>query len=274
MDNQTVADDVRRALGEDLGPGDVTADLLPADRRAGATVICREHAVICGRPWFDEVFRQIDSAVTVEWVVREGERVSPGQTLCRLFGPVRALVSGERTALNFLQFLSAAATAARACADAVSGTGTEILDTRKTIPGLRAAQKYATACGGARNHRMGLYDAILIKENHIMAAGSIAAAVESARRQHPALTVEVEVENLEELGQALDAGADIVLLDNFSVADMAEAVSRTAGTAKLEASGNVELDGLAAIAGTGVDYISTGAITKHVRAVDLSMRFG
>lgn len=268
-----IREDVTRALAEDVGAGDLTADLLPADGNGRATIVCREQAVICGQAWVNEVFRQVDPAVKLAWEVEDGDRVEPDQRLCRLEGPVRALFTGERTALNFLQTLSATATAARRYADAVAGTDCRILDTRKTLPGLRQAQKYAVRCGGASNHRMGLYDAILIKENHIYAAGSIAAALERARALHPGVTTEIEVESLDELRQALDAGATLVLLDNFSLEMLREAVALAAGRAKLEASGNMELPGLREVAETGVDYISAGAITKHVQAVDLSMRF-
>jgi nicotinate-nucleotide pyrophosphorylase (carboxylating) len=268
---------VARALEEDIGSGDVTADLVPANFVAEATVVSREDAVLCGRAWFDEVFAQLDAAVSVTWFAADGDRIAPGMLLCTLRGPARPLLSGERTALNFLQALSGTATIARHYADAVAGTGCRVLDTRKTVPGLRAAQKYAVACGGATNHRHGLYDALLIKENHIMAAGGIAPALAAARRIHPALSVEIEVESLDELEQALDGGADIVLLDNFDLAAMRAAVARTrarAGCAtRLEASGNVELESVHAIAATGVDFVSVGGLTKHLRAIDLSMRF-
>ncbi len=264
---------VARALAEDLGAGDLTADLIPEGTRASATVLTRERAILCGGPWFEEVFRQLDEEIDIEWRATEGEPVEPGQTLCLLSGPARPLLSGERTALNFLQTLSGTATSVHHHVRALIGTGTRLLDTRKTLPGLRQAQKYAVRIGGGRNHRMGLYDGILIKENHILACGSIAAAVAAARQRHPGIEVEVEVENLEELEQALAAGADILLLDNFDLEMLREAVRRTAGRAKLEASGGVDLDGLRAIAETGVDYISVGALTKHLRAIDLSMRF-
>jgi nicotinate-nucleotide pyrophosphorylase (carboxylating) len=264
---------VARALEEDVGSGDLTADLLPADKLGKATIISRESAIICGTGWVEEVFHQVEPAVKLHWQVSDGAAVEADQLLCRLEGPVRALFTGERTALNFLQTLSGTATAARRYVDAVAGTQTRILDTRKTLPGLRHAQKYAVRCGGGSNHRLGLYDAILIKENHIYAAGSITAALRRAHELHPQVTTEVEVESLEELREALDAGAKMVLLDNFSLAMLREAVTLNGGRAKLEASGNMELDGLRAVAETGVDFISTGAITKHVRAVDLSMRF-
>jgi nicotinate-nucleotide pyrophosphorylase (carboxylating) len=270
---QDLSETVARALAEDVGSGDVTAALLPADARSRARVISREPAVICGRAWFDEVFRQLDRSVQVAWRVADGAAVAPGDTLCEITGPTRALLTGERTALNFLQTLSGTATAARRYAEAVAHTRARVLDTRKTLPGLRSAQKFATRCGGCLNHRMGLYDLVLIKENHILAAGSIAAALAAARRLFPALEVEVEVEDLPELDQALAAGADIVLLDNFDLAGLRAAVQRAAGRVRLEASGNVDLENVSAFAETGVDYISVGSLTKHVRAVDLSMRF-
>lgn len=264
---------VARALAEDVGDGDVTADLVPVDQRATATVISREDAVLCGTAWFDEVYRQLDAAIEVQWSAGDGDRIAAGQALCRLAGRARPLLTGERTSLNFLQTLSGTATAARRYADAVAGSGCKVLDTRKTLPGLRAEQKYATACGGVANHRRGLYDAILIKENHIIAAGGIGAALSRARAAHPELTVEIEVETLQELEAALAGGADIVLVDNFDLATLAEAVRINGGRARLEASGNVALDRLAEIAATGVDYVSVGAVTKHLQAVDLSLRF-
>lgn len=264
---------VTRALAEDVGAGDVTARLIPEDRIAVATVISREAALICGRPWFDETFRQIDNVIRIDWHVEEGATIAADTTLCTARGPARSLLTGERTALNFLQTLSGTATTARRYAEAVAGLPVKILDTRKTLPGLRAAQKYAVRCGGCHNHRQGLYDAILIKENHIMAAGSIRAAVDAARRLSPGLTVEVEVEMLSQVREALDAGADILLLDNFELGRMREAVRLVAGRAKLEVSGGVSLKTLRQIAETGIDFISVGAITKHLRAVDLSMRF-
>jgi nicotinate-nucleotide pyrophosphorylase (carboxylating) len=236
-------------------------------------VISREPAVICGTAWFDEVFRTLDPQVQVQWHVRDGDAVEPEQKLCALDGPARALLSGERTALNFLQTLSGTATRAHQYAKAVAGTKAKVLDTRKTVPGLRLAQKYAVRCGGCHNHRMGLYDAILIKENHILAAGSVTQAVAAARRIAAGKTVEVEVETLHELREALAAGAENILLDNFSVEDMTRAVAITQGRAKLEASGGINLDNIRRIAETGVDFISVGSITKDVRAIDLSMRF-
>lgn len=270
---EDLSDLVSRALSEDVGTGDLTAGLIPAQSHSTATVVVREQAIVCGRPWFDEVFAQLDPAVAVSWAVTEGQAVTAGRELCRLAGPARSILTGERTALNFLQLRSGTATRAAAYAAALSGTRCQLLDTRKTLPGLRAAQKYAVACGGGRNHRMGLYDAILIKENHILAAGSIAAAVSAARSLHPRVSVEVEVEDADELRQALAAGPDIIMLDNFGIEDMRAAVAEVAGRVRLEASGNVNLETIAAIAATGVDYVSAGTITKDVRAIDLSMRF-
>jgi nicotinate-nucleotide pyrophosphorylase (carboxylating) len=264
---------VALALAEDVGSGDLTAALIPEQAQAEATVISRENAVLCGTAWFDAVFRQLDPGVSVAWQAADGEHVAPDQLLCTLRGPARVLLTGERTALNFLQLLSATATLARRYADCVAGTGATILDTRKTLPGLRLAQKYAVRCGGCQNHRIGLFDAVLIKENHIMAAGSIGKAIATARHLHPGVKVEVEVESLAELAEALQAQPDIIMLDNFDRAGMVEAVRITAGRVKLEASGNVNFDTVRAIAETGVDYISIGGLTKDVRAVDLSMRF-
>lgn len=263
---------VRRALAEDVGTGDITAQLIPAERLAHATAITREAAVLCGTAWVDAVFRQIDPRVAVHWQAADGERVQANQPLFHLEGPARALLTGERTALNFLQTLSGVATRCRHYADLVEGTGVRLLDTRKTLPGLRLAQKYAVTCGGCHNHRIGLYDAFLIKENHIAACGGIAEAVAAARGIGPGKPVEVEVESLDELDQALAAGADIVMLDELSLADMRIAVDRAKGRARLEASGGVDESTLRAIAETGVDYVSIGALTKHVQAIDLSMR--
>ncbi|ASL25704.1 carboxylating nicotinate-nucleotide diphosphorylase [Azotobacter chroococcum] len=267
-----IAANVRRALAEDIGSGDLTAQLIPEERLARARVITREAAVIAGRAWVDEVFRQIDPRVAVHWEVADGERVDADKLLFSLEGPARALLSGERSALNFLQTLSAVATRCRHYADLVEGTPVRLLDTRKTLPGLRLAQKYAVTCGGCHNHRIGLFDAFLIKENHIAACGGIAEAVAAARRIAPGKPVEVEVEDLEELDQALSAGADIVMLDELSLEDMYTAVRLTAGRAKLEASGGINGDNLRRIAETGVDYISLGTLTKDIKAVDLSMR--
>ncbi len=269
----SVAASVRVALAEDIGSGDLTAALIPVDTEAEAWVISREEALICGRPWVDEVFRQLDSRVELQWQVGEGERVVAGQRLFRATGTARALLTGERTALNFLQTLSGTATLAGRYADVVADLDVKILDTRKTIPGLRDAQKYAVRCGGCHNHRHGLYDGVLIKENHILAAGSIARAVAKVRPYAQGRPIEVESESLDELQEALEAGADIVMLDNFSLPQIGEAVRLNRGRAKLEVSGNVSLESLRALAETGVDYISTGALTKHLQAIDLSMRF-
>nr|WP_298135804.1 carboxylating nicotinate-nucleotide diphosphorylase [uncultured Pseudomonas sp.] len=262
----------RRALAEDIGSGDITALLIPAERLAHATVITREPAIVCGTAWVDAVFRQLDPRVAVHWQVRDGERASPNQALFHLEGPARALLSGERSALNFLQTLSAVATRCQHYADLVQGTAVKLLDTRKTLPGLRLAQKYAVTCGSCHNHRIGLFDAFLIKENHIAACGGIAEAVRTAHRIAPGKPVEVEVESLEELRQALQAGADIIMLDELSQDEMREAVAITQGRAKLEASGGINESTLRTIAETGVDYISIGTLTKDVKAVDLSMR--
>ena len=262
----------RRALAEDIGSGDITALLIPAERLAHATVITREPAIVCGTAWVDAVFRQLDPRVAVHWQVRDGERASPNQALFHLEGPARALLSGERSALNFLQTLSAVATRCQHYADLVQGTAVKLLDTRKTLPGLRLAQKYAVTCGSCHNHRIGLFDAFLIKENHIAACGGIAEAVRTAHRIAPGKPVEVEVESLEELRQALQAGADIIMLDELSQDEMREAVAITQGRAKLEASGGLNESTLRTIAETGVDYISIGTLTKDVKAVDLSMR--
>lgn len=268
-----VADDAARALAEDIGSGDVTADLLP-NNVADAWVICKDtHAVIAGQPWFDAVFHALDPSIVIDWKVREGARVAAGDVLCALRGRARALLSGERTALNFLQTLCATATITAAHVAAAAGTGAAILDTRKTLPGLRLAQKYAVRVGGGQNHRMGLYDAMMLKENHILAAGSLAAAVQRARTAHPDLPLIVEVESLDEFDQALVARPDRILLDEFSRDDLREAVRRSAGRVALEVSGGVGLDGLRELAQTGVDCISIGALTKNVHAIDLSMRF-
>ncbi len=262
----------RAALAEDVGDGDITATLIPADTAARARVITREDGVLCGRAWVDCVFEALDPAVAVTWHANDGQRITAGDTLFTLAGPARSLLTGERCALNFLQLLSGTATICRRYADIVSGTDVKLLDTRKTIPGLRRAQKYAVACGGCHNHRIGLFDAFLIKENHIHAAGGIARAVEAARQSAPGKLVEVEVEDLDELKQAIEAGSDRVMLDNFSLEQMAAAVQLVRGEAELEASGNVTDATLLAIAETGVDYISIGALTKDCRALDLSMR--
>ncbi len=263
---------VRRALLEDVGTGDITAQLIPAERLAKATVISRDAAVIAGTAWVDAVFRQLDPRVAVHWQVVDGDRVQPDQALFGLEGPARSLLTGERSALNFLQLLSGVATRARHYADMVADTQVKLLDTRKTLPGLRMAQKYAVTCGGCHNHRIGLFDAFLIKENHIAACGGIAEAITAAHKIAPGKPVEIEVESIDELKQALDGGADIIMLDELSLDDMREAVRLTAGRAKLEASGGVTDATLRTIAETGVDYISIGTLTKDVKAVDLSMR--
>ncbi|WCE10738.1 carboxylating nicotinate-nucleotide diphosphorylase [Pseudomonas sp. JBR1] len=269
---QVITENVAAALREDVGSGDLTAGLIPAQQHARARVITREAAVVAGSAWVDEVFRVLDPQVTVSWQVADGDRVAPDQVLFELQGPARALLTGERSALNFLQLLSGTATRCRHYADLVQDTAVRLLDTRKTLPGLRRAQKYAVTCGGCYNHRIGLFDAFLIKENHIAACGGIAQAVDAARHLAPGRPVEVEVEDLQELEQALAAGADIVMLDELSLADMRTAVALTAGRAKLEASGGVNEDTLLGIAQTGVDYISIGTLTKDVKAIDLSMR--
>lgn len=285
---------VKTALAEDLGGtdinehtkaiayGDITALLIPADKYAEATLITREEGVFCGKAWAEQVFNQLGAEVALHWHVDDGDLVLPNQVLCELSGPARTILTGERTAMNFIQTLSGVATLTKHYVDKLAGTHTRLLDTRKTIPGLRTAQKYAVTCGGGKNHRIGLYDAFLIKENHIIACGGIRQAVDAARNLHPDKPVEVEVESLAELALALDSGADIIMLDNFDITMMIDAVElnnqslangKAKGTgAKLEVSGNVTLDTLAEFAKTGVDYISVGALTKHVRALDLSMR--
>lgn len=270
---EAVAADVSCALREDVGNGDCTAALIPADTVLETRVISREAAVLSGSPWFVETFRQADPAVRLRWQASDGDLIRRDQELCRLNGPARAILTGERTALNFLQTLSGTATQAHRYVEAVAGTGTVILDTRKTLPGLRLAQKYAVRCGGARNHRVGLFDAILIKENHISAAGSITAAVRQALQQNAGLLIEVEVENLDQLEEAWEAGAQRALLDNFSLQTLNIAVERFKGRIELEASGGIDLQTVRAVAETGVDFISTGAITKSVQATDFSMRF-
>ena len=264
---------VREALAEDVGDGDLTAALLPVGQRARVQVITREPGVLCGRAWFDTVFRLLDADIAIQWERADGDRIAAGERLCTLVGETRSLLTGERTALNFLQTLSGTASKARRYADVVVGLPVRILDTRKTIPGLRLQQKYAVSCGGCYNHRMGLYDAILIKENHILAAGSIPAALAAAAALAKGVEVEIEVESLEELAQALGAGARRILLDNFSLERLREAVACNAGRARLEASGGIGLEAVRAVAETGVDDISVGGLTKHVRALDLSMRF-
>ncbi len=263
---------VRIALAEDIGDGDITASLIPAQQTANATIICREHATICGQDWFNAAFLQLDPMTRIEWKVSDGDEVEPGQVLCKVEGNARILLTAERTALNFLQTLSATATLARKYADIVADLNTRILDTRKTLPGLRLAQKYAVHCGGCSNHRIGLYDAILIKENHIAAAGSIAAAIHNAREIGTNKMLEVEVEDLQQLQQALEAGADRILLDNMNHAQLRDAVTLTAGRAELEASGGITLKTIRKVAESGVDFVSVGSLTKDIRAIDLSMR--
>ena len=266
---------VAAAFREDVGSGDATALLVPATQRVQGRVITREDAVLCGRPWVEATFRQLDPSIALTWHAGDGDRIAANSVIFEISGPARAVLTGERTALNFLQLLSATATVARRFADAVAGTGCRILDTRKTLPGLRTAQKYAVRCGGAQNHRIGLYDMVLIKENHIAAAGSIPGAITAARRVAPNLPVEVEVESLAELQEALAASPDIILLDELSLEDMRKAVEINRSyqrPVKLEASGSVSLETVRALAATGVDFISVGSLTKHVRAIDLSMR--
>lgn len=264
---------VKVALAEDVGSGDVTADLISADTISRAMVITREDAVLCGITWFNEVFHQVNPSIQITWHYQDGDQVKANAVLCDIKGNARGMLTAERSALNFLQTLSGTATATRRYVDLIAHTACKVLDTRKTLPGLRNAQKYAVRCGGGVNHRIGLYDRVLIKENHIMAAGSITAAVEQARRLHPNIKVEVETEGLKELAEATAAKADIIMLDDYPMEMMREAVKITAGRIPLEASGGVNLDTIKTIAETGVDFISVGSITKHVRAVDLSMRF-
>ncbi len=266
---------VAAALAEDIGSGDLTASLVDADAVVGATIIARQSLLLCGQPWVDEVFAQLDDSVVVDWYVGDGQTAETNDVICKLVGPARSLLSGERTALNFLQTLSATATITSAYVNAVAGTGTRILDTRKTVPGLRHAQKYAVGCGGGVNHRMGLFDAILIKENHIRSAGGITSALAAAAKLGADVLIEVEVENQDELLEALAAGASRILLDNFTVSELAAAVktNRECGytAAELEASGNITLQTVRAIAETGVDYVSSGALTKNIEAIDFSM---
>ena len=276
LDQTALAEEIRasaaRLLAEDVGPGDITAQLIPENQWATANIITRETAVLCGTAWVDEIFRCLDSQVSLNWQAADGDKLEPEQCCLVLEGPARALLTGERTALNVLQTLSATATATRAYVDLIEGTGVRLLDTRKTLPGMRMAQKYAVTCGGGHNHRIGLWDAFLIKENHITACGGIQAAVAQARKLASDLPVEVEVETFEELDQALAAGADIVMLDNFALEDLHVAVEISGGRATLEASGNVNATTLRAIANTGVDCISIGALTKDIASIDLSMR--
>ena len=273
MEVLLISQSVRVALAEDVGAGDITGLLVPETLLAKAEIISRQPAIICGIAWATEVFKQIDSEVVLDWQVQEGDAVTAGQLLCILFGKARSLLIGERTALNFLQTLSATATTTRDFVVTIAGTAAKILDTRKTIPGLRLAQKYAVTCGGGFNHRLGLYDAFLIKENHIMACGSITQAIQSAKMQHADYSVEVEVENLQELQEAIDAGADIIMLDNFDLPALDQAIALNQGKVKLEVSGGVSKENIRLIAETGVDYISVGALTKNIQSIDLSMRF-
>lgn len=268
-----IQDNITVALAEDVGAQDITASLIPADQTAVARVLTRESMILAGRPWVDQLFAQLDPQVTVTWLAEEGSRVAANQPFLQLSGSARSLLTGERAALNFVQTLSAVATKVAHYVAIIDGLNTQILDTRKTIPGLRIAQKYAVTIGGGKNHRIGLYDAFLIKENHIAACGGITQAVATARQIAPNKPIEVEVENFDELDQALQAGADIVMLDNFSLDDMRRAVQHVAGRCKLEASGNITDQTLRAVAETGVDYVSMGTLTKDIQAIDLSMRF-
>ena len=273
---QNIPTQVKLALQEDIATGDVTADLIPKENQSSATVICRDNAILSGVAWFDEVFNQIDADVLIKWNYKDGDNVEANSVLCTLSGNARAILSGERAALNFVQTLSATATLTNRFVKKIAGTKTKILDTRKTLPNLRDAQKYAVLCGGGKNHRIGLYDMILIKENHIMAAGSISKAVSQAKVLHPTIKVEVETENLKEFKEASKAGADIIMLDNFELGLMKEAVEENknnGGTIKLEASGGVNIETVSGVAETGVDFVSVGQITKDIYAVDLSMRF-
>jgi nicotinate-nucleotide pyrophosphorylase (carboxylating) len=273
MNTKIIDTAVRASLAEDVGEGDITAALLPVEQHITATMLTRETAILCGRPWAEKVFQLLDPQIQLKWSAADGERLAPNQRFVEITGPSRAIITGERTALNWLQTLSGTATTVAAYVAQLAGTNTQLLDTRKTIPGLRYAQKYAVKCGGGHNHRMGLYDAYLIKENHIISCGSIAAAIQTARTQHPDKTIEIEVENVMELQQAIDAGAQIILLDNFDLAAMSQAVKINQRQAKLEVSGGVSLTNIRQIAEAGVDFISVGALTKHVQAIDLSMRF-
>lgn len=271
---RAVADTLREDLGGEIDASlDVTAGLIPADSQGVATIITREHGIFCGQMWAEEVFRQLGGEVSIEWHVEDGDKVEPNQTLCTLRGPSRILLTGERNAMNFIQTLSGCATTVAEYAKQLEGTDCRLLDTRKTIPGLRSALKYAVTCGGGYNHRIGVFDAYLIKENHIIACGGIEQAISTAKQLNPGKPVEVETESLEELQQAIDAGADIIMLDNFTTDMMREAVEINAGRAALENSGNVTLETIREFAQTGVDYISVGALTKHLKAMDLSMRF-
>ncbi|MDX5151353.1 MAG: carboxylating nicotinate-nucleotide diphosphorylase [Acidiferrobacterales bacterium] len=273
MNPENITEDVRRALAEDVGSGDLTAQLIPADSNSSGHILCRDSAILCGCDWVDEVFRQLDDSISIKWNFRDGDTMSENDIVCELSGNSRALLTGERTALNFLQTLSGTATLAGLYNEAIGGTRAKILDTRKTLPGMRRAQKYAVACGGGHNHRMGLYDAILIKENHVSAAGSVSAALEHASAvAGPDIDIEIEVENLTQLTEALASGVKHVLLDNFILKDIVTAVQMNRRRAVLEASGGITLDNVREIAKTGVDYISVGELTKNVIAIDFSMR--
>ena len=273
IEDSVVLENVNQALREDVGPGDITAGLIDESTQLNARVITREHAVIAGQRWVNAVYSSLDKNVVISWNVKDGDKVEPNQTLFTISGPARSILTGERSALNFLQLLSATASITNQYVERISHTSCRLLDTRKTIPGLRMAQKYAVTCGGGKNHRIGLYDAFLIKENHIAACGGIRNAVENAKKSHPNCPIEVEVENLDELDQAQKAGANIIMLDNFTPELMKEAVQVRAKGVKFEASGNVNLETISSIAETGVDFISVGALTKNIKAIDLSMRY-
>lgn len=270
---QNIQQQVRLALEEDIGSGDITAELIPVDRQVNGFVVCRETAVLCGQAWFDEVFQQLNSQINISWHFADGDLLKTNDRICSISGKARAILSGERTALNFLQTLSGVATTTKQYVNQLTGTNCKLLDTRKTIPGLRLAEKYAVTCGGGVNHRMGLFDAYLIKENHIAAAGGIKQAINNARRKQPEAWIEVEVETLNELKQALDSGAERILLDNMNTDMLTKAVALTQQRAELEASGGIDISHIPTIAKTGVDFISIGAITKHLQATDFSMRF-
>jgi nicotinate-nucleotide pyrophosphorylase (carboxylating) len=273
IDAQYIADDVSRALAEDIGAGDVSARLISMELVMRGRIVAREHCILAGLAWAEAAFRRVSNRIEITWHVRDGDPVAAGDYLCTIKGPARALLTAERTALNFLQTLSGTATTTRAYVDAVAGTGAIILDTRKTLPGLRLAQKYAVTCGGGQNHRLGLFDMVLLKENHIMAAGSISAAVNQSRVINADIPLEVEVETLAQLEEALSVGVTRILLDNFDLNGLRAAVAMNQNRAQLESSGNVDLSTVASVAQTGVDFISIGALTKHVRAIDLSLRF-
>ena len=273
LPQHSIQQQVRLALEEDIGTGDITAELIPGDKQVNGFVVCRETAVLCGQAWFDDVFQQLNSQIKISWHFADGDQLNANDRVCSITGNARAILSGERTALNFLQTLSGVATTTARYVEQLAGTNCKLLDTRKTIPGLRLAEKYAVSCGGGVNHRMGLYDAYLIKENHIAAAGSIEAAIHTARKKQPEAWIEVEVETLDELQQALDSGAERILLDNMDTDALIKAVALTQRRAELEASGGIDISHLQAIAKTGVDFISTGAITKHLQATDFSMGF-